>query len=276
MTKHPHERPTWFQTSRDPNAFAGAMTCFEAIGFDPETVFRRMRATIEKGKPLSPEPDAQGFPMAEGRYIVGPPVPPHDFLAVIQEGSPATVVNFVPLLQTGIHVTGEYVESIVSPSEVEAATTISLEGMLVSFYDTGFCLHRHRYREGWVARWRISGLALDLGPGGEEDLASERLPKEATDVLGRPVDLSQIRVYLPVNEPGDVADVRGAFSHVLASGYLGLPVWQTILGLPLGEDGTLALPVLLGEPAWTGRDPPRAHSFAEGRLWLQGCFEPSD
>lgn len=273
--------PTWFLRLEDESRLANPLGLFQALAVDPTWLATSAKAALETGLPRHPVAgltaaarDGTGLP--GGRYVVGPDHEAPCILVVIAVGEPSRVVAFVPLLEPGVPVEARFVESTVLPGGVEAWTTIEKNGIEIRFYDTRFLLARAKYRPGKAALWRIAAIAIEAGPGGEDDTQKDVLPASVRDPLGNTIDLTGLSYFLPsISGPGDQAGVRGRIHAVREVRFAEKDAWEVDVLIPADMDGGLwlPLPTLVSRRAWTGRQPPLAGGFLEGVVHVQGYCE---
>ncbi len=163
--------------------------------------------------------------------------------------------------------------STVMPDGNEAWTTVRIGDRELTFDDTRFCLCRATYVVDQMAPWRVSAIATDAGPGGEEDDSPSRMATQVTDVLGDRIDLSRMACLLTLpGDPGCLAFLRGPVRTVRPVRFAGIDAWELDVEVPLDPDSDerLVLPVLVGRACWTGRKDPVQGGFLESVIRLQG------
>jgi hypothetical protein len=274
----PSEVLPGFRQLDDDTPVSNAFEIFQAIGTEPGTLESDVLAAMESGVPRYPvagvtaaSQDRTGLP--GGRYIVGPDHAAPWILDVIAIGDPSRLVAFMPLREPGLGVQAKFVEASVLPEGVEAWTTNEVNDVEWTFYDTRFCLCRATYQPGATAPWRLSAIALRVGPGGADDTREEVLPASRVDPLGDTVDMTELSYFFPsMNGPGDEAQIRGRIGAVRDVRFGDVDAWEIDVVVPADTNANewLVLPVLVGRPAWAGRHAPIVGGFLEGFAWVQG------
>ncbi|MBL8487572.1 MAG: hypothetical protein JNK22_10820, partial [Rhodocyclaceae bacterium] len=213
---------------------------------------------------------------------------PTQGLALVLRPEPEAnmIVSLFPFITAGSRHTLTLRQVNVWAGGLEAQVTVDWGGGDVSFFDTGYVIHRAWYEAGRDYDFALSGIAYRAGPAEQREWHFNRHPDEVAWMNRNLKDgeepfeadgvlrMDGAAVFLPV-KGGDVDDYsfRAPVKSVEAfQDWLGQDGWRVRATVIRFGDEDADLDIMITRRAWSGEAPPRVGEDIEGQLWLQGCL----
>lgn len=179
------------------------------------------------------------------------------------------------------------------PDKLQASVGATYGDLEISFYDTGWMLHFHRYVAGHPMEFSLVGLAhsaraceSQIRELIEPSWLQERLdsdadfPFEVNSMGQRVVKVGNGRSegLCSTIEGPDTFDFCGKVKQLKALPNLfGQPAWLVLVTVERDREslgnlvGELDLDIVITQCVWGDKPPPALGEDIEGEIWLQGC-----